>query len=256
MEEVPLLGGMVTGTVVRVGETVRRSTDRWSRAMHSLLLHLESVEFEGAPRLLGLDESGREVLTWIDGTPSRSPWPSALLTDDGVEQVGRLLRRFHDAVSTFVPPADAEWWTGVQALAPGEIILHGDLGPWNLLWRDDQAVAFIDWDFAEPGSPLVDVAEVAFFITPMGDEKHCQECGFDDVPDRQRRFRILCESYGDLNGSQVLDAVDEYWQVDIERTARLGPQGVHPWDSFYRRGLVSESERLLEWFRANRHLIE
>ena len=33
----------------------------------NVLRHLEAAGFDGAPRLLGIDEHGREVLTYIDG---------------------------------------------------------------------------------------------------------------------------------------------------------------------------------------------
>lgn len=247
---------MVTSSVVRVGDTVRRSTNRWSAAVHELLRHLDAVGFTGAPRFLGFDEAGREVLTWIEGEPSRRPWPDALLSDDGVRKVARLLRRYHDAVANFEPSDDAVWWTGPDKLRAGEVVLHGDLGPWNMLWRDDEVVAFIDWDFAEPGPPLVDVAEAVCFLTPMADDDHARGCGFDEVPDRRRRFSAFCDAYGDLDPSEVLDAVEAYWTVDIERTSTLGPQGVHPWDGFYRRGLVDESIALLGWFVDNRHRLE
>jgi aminoglycoside phosphotransferase (APT) family kinase protein len=40
----------------------------------------------------------------------------------------------------------------------GEIISHGDLGPWNTVYRDGIPVAFIDWDAAQPIEPLTDRA--------------------------------------------------------------------------------------------------
>ena len=61
-----------------------------------------------APRFLGIDEQGRETLSWTDGTPSTLPWPDALRTDDGVAKLGQLLRRFHDAVASFAPAAAAQ----------------------------------------------------------------------------------------------------------------------------------------------------
>lgn len=61
--EEPLAGGMhETRAVVRVGDTVRRPVTESSDAVQALLLHLEHVGFEGAPRYLGSDTEGREVL--------------------------------------------------------------------------------------------------------------------------------------------------------------------------------------------------
>ena len=74
--EVPLAGGMANeGQVVRVGDTVRRPQRSWSPATHALLRHLEAVGFEGAPRFLGIDEHGREVLSYVPGAAVLPPYP-------------------------------------------------------------------------------------------------------------------------------------------------------------------------------------
>jgi hypothetical protein len=73
--EVPLAGGDVTEGVVRAGDTVRRPVGPHSPLVHALLTHLESAGFAGAPRFLGIDRSGREVLTYIDGEVAGRPRP-------------------------------------------------------------------------------------------------------------------------------------------------------------------------------------
>ena len=62
---------------MRVGDTVRRATGPWTPAVHALLRHLESVGFDAAPRVLGVDERGREVLTYLEGETigDDDPWP-------------------------------------------------------------------------------------------------------------------------------------------------------------------------------------
>ncbi|HEY3870232.1 MAG TPA: hypothetical protein VGM10_17840 [Actinocrinis sp.] len=64
--EIPLLGGDVTEGIVRVGQTVRRPPGESAPLVRALLTHLEAVGFEGAPRFLGIDAAGRDVLTFID----------------------------------------------------------------------------------------------------------------------------------------------------------------------------------------------
>lgn len=61
--EEPLQGGNVGIGVVRVGGTVRRPACAWSASVDALLLHLEASGYEGAPRPLGYDEQGRQVLS-------------------------------------------------------------------------------------------------------------------------------------------------------------------------------------------------
>ena len=62
-EEIPLTGGNVNLDVVRVGNTVRRSTTGISPTVHQLLLHLEAKGFEGCPRFLGIDDqAARDIV--------------------------------------------------------------------------------------------------------------------------------------------------------------------------------------------------
>src|SRR5262245_57894313 len=99
--EVPLGGGNVS-SVVRVGDTVHRSTGRWTEGVHGLLRHLEEVGFEGVPRVLGSDDQGREVLTFLEGTvPHDTPWPDHVWSDGTLVDVGRWLRRYHEAVAEY-----------------------------------------------------------------------------------------------------------------------------------------------------------
>jgi hypothetical protein len=163
-EEAALTGGGLTAEVVRIGDTVHRSAGPSTEAVHALLRHLETKGFDGAPRALGFDDRGREILTYIEGTAGGEvDWPPELRTDAGLAAVVRLLGAFHLAVADFIPPVGSELLGGAPSLAPGEIICHNDPGPWNLIWRDGQPVALIDWDFAGPHNPLDDVSYVAFY---------------------------------------------------------------------------------------------
>ena len=100
-----LRGGAVNPSVVRIGDTVRRTPSEATPAVHDLLHHLETKGFDGAPRALGFDEDGREVLTFIDGHVSLDDaWPDVLREDSGLVAVVHLLMRFHDAIADYAPP--------------------------------------------------------------------------------------------------------------------------------------------------------
>jgi len=135
--------------VVRVGDIDRRPAGPWTPAVHALLAHLHAVGFHSAPRPLGVDERGCDVLTFVPGMVA---WPGGFRQLNGGGQLRRaagLIRDFHDAVAGFTPPPGAQW----QALMPAdgdEIIAHHDLAPWNLIIAD-RGWAFIDWDAAAPG---------------------------------------------------------------------------------------------------------
>ncbi len=191
--EEPLHGGDLT-QVVRVGDTVRRTTGFWTPAVHSLLRYLEEQGFDGAPRALGIDEAGREVLTFLPGESVHLPHREWSRTDEVLAELGSLLRRYHDVVRGFHPPPDARWryWVG----APREgIVCHTDLTPENVIFRDGRVAGFIDWDFAAPAPPLFDVASVAKFWVPLTAPARAAAEGWPEVP-RGPRLRLLCDSYG------------------------------------------------------------
>jgi hypothetical protein len=64
--EIRLDGGNAGGAV-RAGDTVRRAAGPWTPSVHALLAHLAGRGFAGSPRPLGVDEQGREVLTFLAG---------------------------------------------------------------------------------------------------------------------------------------------------------------------------------------------
>ena len=105
LEEVPLVGGDVNvgeNVVVRVGDTVRRPVGPHTGYVHALLRHFEQIGFEGAPRVLGFDERGREVLTYVEGEPALEPLSR---DDETLHALATLIRRMHDAQAGFEPPA-------------------------------------------------------------------------------------------------------------------------------------------------------
>ncbi|MFV2109351.1 phosphotransferase enzyme family protein [Micromonospora sp. LOL_015] len=195
--EQPLTGGNVADAVVRIGDTVRRPAGAWTPAVHAFLAHLHDVGFGGAPRPLGVDAAGREVLTYLPGTV---PWPdrSDLLGPvAALRRVGRLVRDLHDAAASFTPPPGAVW----RRLIPPDgtdLVVHHDLAPWNLVVGDRWA--FIDWDTAAPGTRLWDLAYAAKAFVPLTADPAWQR------PDAARRLRTLVDAYG-LDERQRRDLV-------------------------------------------------
>jgi hypothetical protein len=251
VEEQPLTGGVVN-TVVRVGETVRRSTGPWTPTVHSLLEHLRAAGFTYAPRALGMDSNGREILSYIDGVPGMRPWPDVLRRDDGLIQVGRMLGQLATAMADFVAPPDACWRTSPDVAAPNGSVRHGDVGMWNTIWRGDRLIGLIDWDFAEPAPPLWDLAQAAWYGIPLfrGDSGW-RDCGFSAEPDRRHRLSVLCGAYG-AEPTAVLHALADLQALELERVRRLGGAGIAPFDAFLARGDAAELAAELGWLAANR----
>ena len=160
MSEIPLTGGDMN-VVVRVGDTVRRPPE--PRGVQALLRWYEQVGFDGAPRFLGVDEQGREVLSFVEGEPAFAPVPCS---DEVVAAIGRLLRRAHDAQAGFAPPADAGWLQ--RAEGQPEVVGHLDLFWTNVVFRDGLPAALIDWEIAAPAPRTLEVALAATYWPASG----------------------------------------------------------------------------------------
>ena len=216
-----LLGGNVTAAV-RVGDTVRRPVGPWSDAVDALLEHLAAVGFTGAPKPLGRDEHGRQVLEFVPGVVG-TPSPNYSLSE--LREIGHLLRDLHTATASFAPTASASW---NQIIVPDreELICHNDPAPWNLVKAPDRWV-FIDWDFAGPGSRLWDLAYNAQTSVPL----HAQL----DVAAVAPRLRALVDGY-DLDGpgrSELAGMLGRRARAMHEMLRRQASAGQNPWSRIW-----------------------
>jgi len=89
--------------IVRIGNTVHRPANYWTPAVHDVLNYLESVNFPYSPRVLGFDDEGREVLSFIEGESGKEGWYK-IHSDDGLRSFAKLLRSYHDAIAGYKPP--------------------------------------------------------------------------------------------------------------------------------------------------------
>lgn len=251
--EEPLDGGFVN-SVVRVGRTVRRSGGQWTPAVHALLNHLEGAGFAEAPRVLGMDRHGREVLTYIPGVSiGWRDWPQFMRGDAGLAQLGSVLRRYHQAVQAFRPAPDLAWRNPL-APAEGELIRHGDFSPFNTIWRSETLVGVIDWDFAQPGSAISDLAYLAWYAVPLMADQRVAEYGFRDI-DRAARLRTLCRAYGRFSPADVVNGAISVIEAERDQTKVLAEADVYPWTTFAADGALQSFDAEADWIRSNQRLL-
>jgi Phosphotransferase enzyme family len=205
----------MTSGIVRRGDRLLRPMGPWSPAVHEYLRYLETARFEGSPRVLGVEDN-REVLTFLDGDVAVDPqWqpghghrlPSYARTDIALRGAAELLRKLHSAAAGF-HPAVTSYRFHPNPPGAGEIISHGDLGPWNTVYRDGIPVAFIDWDSAGPVTPLADLADAAWTFVPLLPPGQLLEAGFDPLPDLPARLRMFVGAYGLTDRKAILPALE------------------------------------------------
>lgn len=191
--EEPLYGGLTnTGLTTRVGETVRRPLRATSPATQALLEHLERVGFHGAPRYLGVDDRGRETVSYVHGRAVLPPYPDWALTDAALVSVAELMRGYHDAVRSF-DPRGHRWPGSVPRRFDDGLVSHNDPNLDNVIFQGGRAVALIDFDLASPGSAAWDIACAARLWVPLREPRDCPD------PLRGRtlqRLALFAEAYG------------------------------------------------------------
>jgi len=249
-----LPGGRNDGSV-RAGDTVRRATGDHTPGVHALLRHLRAVEFTRAPEVLGVDEQGREVLSYLAGETvgDRRPWPAWAHGEAALVAAGTWMRDVHRAVRSFTPPADAHWFGDHDDLRPGEVVGHHDAAPYNAVWRPDpttedpeagELVGFVDWDLAGPSAPLRDLAFLALTWVPLTAHDVARADGFPADTDRPRRLRLLLDAYGWRGGTQeVLDAVRERALQHAQGLRRAAADGYGPAVALVAEGVADDFER-------------
>jgi len=185
MAEVRLGGGNNSREVVRVGDTVRRAGDSGSAFAARVLSYLESADYPYAPRFLGVDDHGRDILTYIPGCTTDHPSQRA---EGAYARAGLMLRLLHQA-------------TAGHSLAAGhECVLHGDPGPFNAIFQDGIPVAFIDWASSRPGSRLEDLGYMAWTWC-------IQSNGRIPIADQAQHLRELSDGYGSTSPRTLIEAM-------------------------------------------------
>ena len=153
--------------VSRVDGTIRRSTGWWSDAVHALLGYLEASKFDAAPRYLGTDGHGREILSELPGRPCLGP---ELDGDELLASAASLIRRYHDLVAGWTYPPNG-WQRAPGVERGGDVVCHNDLAPWNFLHKGGKITGLVDWDVAAPGTRAWDLAYFAYSWVPLAAQK-------------------------------------------------------------------------------------
>ncbi|MEA2527286.1 MAG: hypothetical protein QOF73_4513 [Thermomicrobiales bacterium] len=216
--------------VRRTGKVMVRPSAHWTPAVHALLRHLEAVGFDGAPRVVGtgLDASGRETLEFVPGDVQ----PQRIWSDEGIHDLGQLLRRLLEATISFQSPPDAVWQESfLRSSGPDSIVSHGDVTPWNVVVRDGRPVALIDWELAGPVDRLSEVAYTAWLNAQLHDDEIAEQQGLPPAEVRARQLRLFADGYR-LPARDRVDLVQRLIDVAIlscasdVREAAISPDSI------------------------------
>ena len=162
-----------------------------------VLRHVEATGATWAPRALGIDEHGLEVVSWIRGeTPGSGDEVDVLA-------LARIVRELHDLTEDLVEGS--------------ECVIHDDIQPRNAVVQGRRPVGLIDWEQARPGRRVDDVANLCWsFIEPTAGS---------DPSEISRRWRLVVDAYGLDDRALLVPTVLARMVTcaeDIEREAARG----------------------------------
>lgn len=235
------------------GNVVTRPSTAATATVQAFLRFLRDQDVDCVPEPLGLANT-TETLRYIPGESGGESWYHQH-TDQGLASAARLLRRIHDASQAWAPSADAVW--GAPAVPADDIVYcHGDPGPWNFVWHDNDAVGLIDWDYLHPGPRLDDVAYALRWFVPMRpDELVLEWHHFPEVPDRRHRTEVFLQGYGDLPPFDVVDAVVGRMTATRDLVRQRAENGQEPQWTWVRNGALDREEKEIAWVRQHRELL-
>jgi hypothetical protein len=250
VEEIVLSGGNMT-PVVRVGDTVRRAAGPWTPTIHALLRHVRAEGFAAVPEPLGIDEQGREILSFLPGKVATYPLDDLVLGEPMLLRVARALRAYHDATVDMVGLPGAVWqW---RAHEPAEVICHNDFAPYNMTFEGGELTGVIDFDLASPGPRVWDMAYTAYRFVPLTDPAN-PDVPYPGAPAQARRLAAFCEAYGDgrIGPGEVVEAAIAKLRELVEFIVRSAAAADPAQQAVLERGDAALYERDIAYLAAFR----
>jgi hypothetical protein len=259
VDEEILAGGVANpGSVIRVGDTVRRPRKPQTETVHHFLRYLVEHGLEGVvPTPLGYDESGREVLSYLDGEIALPPSNAWVAGDDLLVSVAELQRRLQLVARDYVPPTDAVWDDDaasgyLPAGSEGAVVCHNDLCVENVVIDDDgHAAAVIDFDYAGPVDPLFDTAVAARHWAPVRAPEDLEALGI--VVDPVARFQLFLDVSGIVGSdrARVVELLDRFLERAYANVQRLAADGHPGFAEMVAGGYAEQNRRSSAWLRAH-----
>ncbi len=260
-DEIVLTGGNIS-QVTSDGDIVFKETKPYSATVHRLLKHLEKKGANFCPRFLGIDQYGREKLSFVRGT-TMEDYPCCQELKDKIKVVraaADLLKKLHAATADYQLEASDQWFLEYTGDLVKEVICHNDFAPYNVTFENDLPVGIIDFDTACPAPREWDIAYAVYRFVPLSKEFYDPSekayRSYDKTKDAKERKILLKEfldSYGiktDI-GKHIIDRLealvklfDEECKKGNEAFLRMNQEGHQ---ELYRKEIEFIKENIADW---------
>ncbi|MGN8647525.1 phosphotransferase [Gracilibacillus sp. HCP3S3_G5_1] len=250
-----ILSGGNVSNVYRSGNTIRRELKKDSPKIHNLLKHLETKGFSYAPRFLGVDEKGREILSFIEGEAGNYPLKEYMWADEVLVEIAKILRLYHNSVSDF---SYDSWQPIDNTPQPFEVLCHNDFAIYNIIFHHERPIGIIDFDVAGPGPRLWDMAYTLYTCVPLS-RFYLSEKGekvyYHSSQHANRikeRVRIFFEAYGERMEEEYLEMVLLRLEGLCKTIIRKASEGDTAFQNMIDEGHLSHYQYDIQFIRNHR----
>jgi hypothetical protein len=214
-----------------------------------LLTHLSESGFDTAPKALGVDGLGREILTFIPGeTLIGQPWPDWVWSEELLDEAVTVLADYHAKVAAFRPEF-VESRLGTQPLSRDQIVCHNDFAPYNCVFRKGHLVGLFDWDVVCAGSPLWDLAFFAWHWVPL--YVPSSEIAWRSMEECRHRLRFIADSYGLGDRTDFLQQIIRRIEASRNGVLLRAAEGDEVFERLQREGHAEEMQSTIDFVKVN-----
>ena len=193
------LQGGREGKISKADDKVMRPSNVWTHQVQLFLSFMHENGFHSIPKPYGVNESGMEIVLYVDGVVYNNSLPSEILTDEILIEVATLLRHYHDVGEKYIPQLTGEEVWMLPKRLPIEVMCHGDFAPYNITFVNGNVHGIIDFDTLHPGPRIWDIAYAVYRWIPFFSPANPDYCS--GLKEQIRRLKVFIDAY-DLGGME------------------------------------------------------